>query len=78
VPRPLPPVWRRVAKRSDPMAMVTPTMQQVAPSKASLPAWAQLVREKYLAGEASTFVLYRNVFDIFLVGSELLDLKQPS
>ncbi|MBK7052540.1 MAG: AAA family ATPase [Rhodoferax sp.] len=55
--------------------MVTPTMQQVAPSKASLPAWAQLVREKYLAGEASTFVLYRNVFDIFLVGSELLDLK---
>ena len=41
----------------------------------SLPAWAQAVREKYLAGEASTFVLYRNVFDIFLVGEAFVDLK---
>ena len=41
----------------------------------SLPAWAQSVREKYLAGEASTFVLYRNVFDIFLVGQGFVDLK---
>jgi transitional endoplasmic reticulum ATPase len=40
-----------------------------------LPRWAELVREKYLAGEASTFVLYRNVFDIFLVGGQLIDLK---
>ena len=36
-------------------------------AKAQLPRWAELVREKYLAGEASTFVLFRNVFDIFLV-----------
>jgi transitional endoplasmic reticulum ATPase len=50
-------------------------MNQSANTKATVPAWAQLVREKYLAGEASTFVLYRNVFDIFLVGNELLDLK---
>lgn len=42
---------------------------------ASLPRWAQQVREKYLAGEASTFVLYRNVFDIFLVGGKFLDLQ---
>jgi len=40
-----------------------------------LPRWAELVREKYLAGEASTFVLYRNVFDIFLVGGQFIDLK---
>lgn len=50
-------------------------MPQAADTRAHLPAWARRVREKYLAGEASTFVLYRNVFDIFWVGNELLDLK---
>ncbi len=45
-------------------------------AKPDLPRWAATVREKYLAGEASTFVLYRNVFDVFLVGAQLLDLKQ--
>jgi transitional endoplasmic reticulum ATPase len=44
--------------------------------KASLPGWAELVREKYLAGEASTFVLFRNVFDIFLVGGRFVDLEE--
>ncbi|MCM8595436.1 ATP-binding protein [Accumulibacter sp.] len=28
-----------------------------------LPFWAETLRQKYLAGEASIFVLYRNVFD---------------
>jgi transitional endoplasmic reticulum ATPase len=45
-------------------------------TKPPLPRWAAAVREKYLAGEASTFVLYRNVFDIFLVGGQFLDMKQ--
>ena len=45
-------------------------------TKATLPRWAALVREKYLAGEASTFVLYRNVFDIFLIDGQFLDLKE--
>jgi transitional endoplasmic reticulum ATPase len=45
-------------------------------TKAVLPRWAASVREKYLAGEASTFVLYRNVFDIFLVGGQFVDLKE--
>ena len=31
-----------------------------------LPAWAETVRARYLAGEASVFVLYRNVFDRYL------------
>ena len=44
-------------------------------AKAPLPRWADLVREKYLAGEASTFVLFRNVFDIFLVNGQFVDLK---
>jgi hypothetical protein len=42
---------------------------------ATLPAWANTIREKYLAGEAATFVLYRNVFDVFLIDGALLDLK---
>ena len=40
-----------------------------------LPAWAETLRQKYLAGEASTFVLYRNVFDSFLVGDTLHSLE---
>ncbi len=39
-----------------------------------LPHWAEQLRQKYLAGEASTFVLYRNVFDNFLVGDTLHNL----
>ncbi len=33
------------------------------------------MRQKYLAGEASTFVLYRNVFDSFLVAGKLHSLQ---
>lgn len=40
-----------------------------------LPRWAETLRQKYLAGEASTFVLYRNVFDNFLVGDTLHNLQ---
>ncbi|MBK6906982.1 MAG: ATP-binding protein [Rhodocyclaceae bacterium] len=40
-----------------------------------MPPWAETLRQKYLAGEASTFVLYRNVFDSFVAGDELLDLQ---
>jgi len=36
-------------------------------SKRLLPGWAEQLRQKYLAGEASVFVLYRNVFDRYLV-----------
>lgn len=35
--------------------------------KRRLPVWAEQVRQKYLAGEASVFVLYGNVFDRTLV-----------
>lgn len=56
--------------------MTTKSKHPEAPTKLlPIPAWAVAVREKYLAGEASTFVLYRNVFDVFLAGEELLDLK---
>jgi transitional endoplasmic reticulum ATPase len=34
---------------------------------AALPEWAETLRQKYLAGEASVFVLYRNVFDRYVV-----------
>lgn len=39
-----------------------------------LPRWAEVLRQRYLAGEASTFVLYRNVFDRCLLGDTLLSL----
>ena len=42
-----------------------------ATSRTKLPRWAEILRQKYLAGEASTFVLYRNVFDTVLVGEKL-------
>lgn len=41
----------------------------------ALPRWAETLRQKYLAGEASTFVLYRNVFDNFLVNNTLHNLQ---
>jgi transitional endoplasmic reticulum ATPase len=41
--------------------MTTPDVRPV------LPGWAETVRSRYLAGEASVFVLYRNVFDRYLV-----------
>ncbi len=47
----------------------TPTSSPVL-TRPPLPAWADTLRQKYLAGEASVFVLYRNVFDRILVGDK--------
>ncbi|GAB3258895.1 ATP-binding protein [Chitinimonas naiadis] len=33
-----------------------------------LPAWAELLRERYLAGEACVFILHGNVFDSYALG----------
>ncbi|MDO9201366.1 MAG: ATP-binding protein, partial [Hydrogenophaga sp.] len=49
-------------------------MNAPAPPRHELPRWAEVLRQKYLAGEASTFVLYRNVFDNVLVGDKLHNL----
>ena len=35
-----------------------------------LPGWAETVRQKYLAGEASVFILYGNVFDRILISGK--------
>jgi SpoVK/Ycf46/Vps4 family AAA+-type ATPase len=45
-------------------------MPEKSASRPALPAWAETLRQKYLAGEASVFVLYRNVFDRYLVGEQ--------
>jgi ATP-dependent 26S proteasome regulatory subunit len=50
-------------------------MAVAAPLRPDLPRWAETLRQKYLAGEASTFVLYRNVFDNFLVAGKLHGLQ---
>ena len=49
-------------------------MNAPASPRHELPRWAEVLRQKYLAGEASTFVLYRNVFDNYLVGDRLHNL----
>jgi transitional endoplasmic reticulum ATPase len=43
--------------------------------RVDLPKWAETLRQKYLAAEASTFVLYRNVFDNFLIDGQLYNLQ---
>jgi hypothetical protein len=45
-------------------------------SKRSLPAWAEHVRQKYLAGEASVFVLYGNVFDRYLIDGKAYGMTE--
>ncbi|MDD5028240.1 MAG: ATP-binding protein [Rhodoferax sp.] len=50
-------------------------MSAPASSRTDFPKWAETLRQKYLAAEASTFVLYRNVFDNFLVGDKLHNLQ---
>ena len=45
-------------------------MSEPTRSRHALPVWAETLRQKYLAGEASVFVLYRNVFDRYLVGDK--------
>ncbi|MDP2021496.1 MAG: AAA family ATPase, partial [Hydrogenophaga sp.] len=49
-------------------------MNAPASPRHDLPRWAEVLRQKYLAGEASTFVLYRNVFDNYLVDDKLHNL----
>lgn len=43
-------------------------------SRAVLPMWAETVRQKYLAGEASVFILHGNVFDRTLVSGKSYSL----
>jgi transitional endoplasmic reticulum ATPase len=40
-----------------------------------LPLWAETLRQKYLAGEAAVFVLYRNVFDRYRAGDDYRTLQ---
>jgi transitional endoplasmic reticulum ATPase len=49
-------------------------MTDISLSPGHLPGWAESVRQKYLAGEASVFVLYRNVFDRYLSGASAYNL----
>ena len=41
----------------------------------SLPAWTDVLRDRYLAGEACVFILYGNVFDQYAVGERFLPLS---
>ena len=41
-----------------------------------LPAWAEDLRRRYLRGEASTFVLHGNVYDVVLCGRKMMALTE--
>lgn len=43
-------------------------------SRSPLPAWAELLRERYLAGEASVFILHGNVFDSYPLSGDYVPL----
>ncbi|WP_257386869.1 ATP-binding protein [Tahibacter caeni] len=49
-------------------------MAAARPEAAPLPRWAESVRRKYIGGEASMFILHRNVFDEILHGGKFLSL----
>src|ERR687896_654830 len=41
-----------------------------------LPAWAEDLRSRYLRGEASTFVLHGNVYDVVLCSRKMMALTE--
>lgn len=45
-------------------------------SPAALPAWAQEVRRRYLAGEAIQFLLHSNVLDMVRLDDDYVDLRE--
>lgn len=51
------------------------TKEKEISANVELPEWAKAVRQKYLAGEASIFVLYGNVFDGILGPKGLVSLS---
>jgi transitional endoplasmic reticulum ATPase len=59
--------------RSSPAAADQPPHPSHSP-RPPLPGWAETLRQKYLAGEASVFVIYRNVFDRYQVGDRYYTL----
>jgi transitional endoplasmic reticulum ATPase len=47
----------------------------VTEQKAELPGWARVLREKYIRGESSVFLLHGNVYDVILHDGEMLSLR---
>src|SRR4029078_4175699 len=43
---------------------------------AALPAWAEELKQRYLRGESSQFVLHGNVHDLVLYGGPLLGISE--
>lgn len=73
--KPVPQPKRHRPRRSESPRSRLSTMTAAPAPRSPLPRWAETLRQKYLAGEASTFVLYRNVFDQFLVGATVHTLQ---
>ncbi len=54
---------------------VPPKIPSAAPTPA-IPDWAETIRQKYLAGESSLFILYGNVFDRFWIDGKPWSLQE--
>jgi SpoVK/Ycf46/Vps4 family AAA+-type ATPase len=55
--------------------MVRQTPSSITGSSGA-PAWVQTVRRKYLSGDASVFVLYRNIYDLIPLDGKLVELEE--
>ena len=58
------------------MSAATKTALSAASGKPPLPKWAEAVRRKYLGGEASMFLLHRNVFDRVLYDGKFWSVEE--
>ncbi|WP_157412441.1 ATP-binding protein [Acidovorax sp. Root217] len=55
--------------------MSTPSSPAMTGTPAT-PAWVDTVRRRYLSGDASVFVLYRNIYDRILLDGKFVELEQ--
>ncbi|MGH8519708.1 MAG: ATP-binding protein, partial [Panacagrimonas sp.] len=58
------------------MSAAAKTALSAASGKPPLPKWAEAVRRKYLGGEASMFLLHRNVFDRVLYDGKFWSVEE--
>jgi transitional endoplasmic reticulum ATPase len=64
---------QRFLGRADHEGRMTLTETTPAPT---LPAWAEELKERYLRGESSQFVVHGNVHDVVLWGGKLLGVAE--
>lgn len=59
-----------------PVTAPTAPPASTTPPAPATPAWVDTVRRRYLGGDASVFVLYRNIYDRILLDGKFVELEQ--